>query len=57
MKPKILIEVTGGVARFETFPEDSVDILLVDYDDFEAGEDPPDNWREFVEFFPSLNLE
>ncbi len=50
-KPKVLIEVRGGVAEYRTKGE--VDVCLVDYDAIEGG-DLPEVPEDFYEAFDEL---
>lgn len=50
-KPKVLIEVRGGVAEYHT--KGKVDVCLVDYDAIEGG-DLPEVPEEFYEAFDGL---
>lgn len=51
MRPKVLIEVKGGVAEYRT--KGKVDVCLVDYDAIEGGE-IPEVPEEFLKDFPDL---
>jgi hypothetical protein len=50
-KPKVLIEVKGGVAEYRT--KGKVDVCLVDYDAREGGE-TPEVPEEFYKAFEGL---
>ena len=51
MKPKVLIEVKGGVAEYRI--KGKVDVCLVDYDAMEGG-DYPEVPEDFYEAFEGL---
>lgn len=50
-RPKVLIEVKGGVAEYQTMGK--VDVCLVDYDAIEGG-DLPEVPEDFLKAFDGL---